>query len=75
MSTVCKKEILKNKIGGIIARNLDDKIVKVYSIPVTLEESEFYYIGSDTGREGRLTLFRWVMRRIVDKRKKRTFTL
>lgn len=41
----------------MIARNLDDKVVKVYSIPVSLEESEFYCIGSDTGREGRLTLF------------------
>jgi hypothetical protein len=59
----------------MIARNLDNKIVKVYSIPVTLKESEFYYIGSDTGREGLLALFRWVMRRIVGKRKKRTFTL
>ena len=72
---VCKKEILNNKVGGSIARVLDDKIVKVYAIPTSSKESEFYYIGSDTGRQGRLSLFRWAMRRIIDKRKKRAFTL
>ncbi|MBR5244021.1 MAG: hypothetical protein IKW13_07290 [Thermoguttaceae bacterium] len=68
---VCKKEILNNKVGESIARVLDDKIVKIYAIPTSPEESEFYYIGSDTGRQGRFSLFRWAMRRIVANGKKR----
>lgn len=70
---VCKKEILNNKVGRSIARALDDKIVKVYAIPASPEESEFYYIGRNTGRKGRLTLFRWAMRRIVTNCKSRNF--